>query len=89
MEHFVLLHLMLISTSRNLVSFLKEKTKKKNLTKNIFLFSEFFLHLLFFLPCPYSFLTPPILFFLMELTGKFIIQNTINIIDIYPIILKI
>ena len=59
------------------------------MTKSTFLFSEFFLHLLFFLPCPYSFLTPPTLFFLIELTGKFIIQKSIKIIDIYPLILKI
>ena len=79
---------MMISTGRNVVCFLKKK--KKNLTKNTFLFSDLFLHLLFFLPCPYSFLTPPTLFFFwIELTGKFVILNTIKITDIYPLILKI
>ena len=71
---------MLVSTDRNVVSFLKQIEIPD---KNIFLFSEFFC-ISFFIFLPYKFLTLPTLFFLIELMGKFAILNTIKITDILP-----
>lgn len=80
MAYHLSLHLMLISTDRNVVSCLEQIEIPD---KNIFLFSEFSVSLFLF-SYPYKFLTLPTVFFLIELMGKFAILNTIKITDILP-----